>query len=116
MWKSELKRDLKADVAREANEGGVFLEVKERKAFLQAAQEVAPALVPLATMMCIAPIRPGALAAARVADYDPKTHSLFIRKDKVHAGRKVLMIRPLGGQALPHEARKDKLPTALLFP
>lgn len=115
VWKDELARDLKADKAREADdEGGVFLELHQRAAFLEALKEEGPALLPIATLMCIAPIRPHALAAARVADYNVKTHSLFIRKDKAGAGRRVPM--PPEAQKVLAQASKGKTPLAFLFP
>ena len=58
---------------------------------LTSAAELASSLLPLAKAMLIVPIRPGALAALTVADYDRRKNSRWIHPDKVNAGRWVTL-------------------------
>ncbi|MBO9649599.1 MAG: site-specific integrase [Variovorax sp.] len=117
-WSEVLKRDLVGDEGRGSE---VYLKPGQRADLLASAAELAPHLRPLAKAMLIVPIRPGALAALTVADYDRRKHSLWIHTDKVNAGRWVtLPARNKDGT--PHESVAlladlvhHKLPAAPLF-
>ncbi len=104
-WISALKSVKGADSRRE-----VYLTAKQRHDLLSLAEI---AIRPLLSALCNLPIRPGAAAALVVADFDKRSGTLTINKDKSHAGRKI----KLEGRmlALTKEAIKDKLPGAALF-
>lgn len=63
--------------------------------------------------LCRIPLRPGALAALRVRDYDTRTRELSIDTDKESAGRRVVL--PDHTAALFKEQTRGKLPAAHLF-
>lgn len=67
---------------------------------------------PFARLLCLLPVRPGALAAAAVGDLDAKSARLTIKTDKAGAGR-VIALSP-GALALLRAEAKDKLPGAPL--
>ena len=117
-WTEVLKRDLVGDEGRGSE---VYLKPEQRARLLASAAEVAPHLLPLAKAMLIVPIRPGALAALTVADYDRRKHSLWVHTDKVNAGRWVALPAK-NKDGTPHESValvagliRDKLPGAPLF-
>ena len=58
--------------------------------------------------LCLVPIRPGALAALRAADFDPKLKTLTIGKDKHGQDRRISL--PDSTAAFFAEQRKGKLP------
>ena len=59
------------------------------------------------------PLRPGAVAAFTVADFDKRTRELTIGNDKDGKPRRILL--PAGAASHFAEQTKDKLPTAHLF-
>ncbi|HEX7128724.1 MAG TPA: tyrosine-type recombinase/integrase [Rhodanobacteraceae bacterium] len=63
--------------------------------------------------LCLLPLRPGALAALRVSDFDPRRKELAIERDKAGMGRKILL--PDETAALLKEQARYKLPAAPLF-
>lgn len=63
--------------------------------------------------LCLLPLRPGALAALTVGDFNSRTGELVILKDKTGGGRKILL--PPDTAALMKEQCKSKLPAAPLF-
>ena len=63
--------------------------------------------------LCLLPLRPGALASLRVSDFDPRTRSLTIDRDKSGNGRSILL--PNETAALLKENSHAKLPAAPLF-
>ncbi len=63
--------------------------------------------------LCLLPLRPGALSALRVADFEPRTNSLTINRDKANDGRRILL--PTDTAAMLKEQAKGKLPAAPLF-
>lgn len=63
--------------------------------------------------LCLLPIRPGAAAALKVGDFDPRRGTLKITKDKAGAGRTIPLAQSTA-EFLMVQA-KDKLPTAYLF-
>ncbi|MBW8312589.1 MAG: tyrosine-type recombinase/integrase [Rhizobium sp.] len=63
--------------------------------------------------LCLLPLRPGALAQLRVKDYDPKTSTITIERDKAGNGRKILL--PTDTAAMLKGQCRDKLPGAPIF-
>ncbi len=104
-WISALKSVEGADRRRE-----VYLTMDQRRELLNGAED---ALRPLLSALCNLPIRPGAAAALTVGDFDKRSGTLTISKDKSHAGRKIMLEGKM--LALTIEAAKDKLPGAVLF-
>lgn len=82
----------------------------ERRKLLEALPGDARAFV---RAMCLVPLRPGAVAALTVADFDKRSRELTIGTDKNGKPRRML----LPANAAEHFAAqtKDKLPAALLF-
>jgi len=63
--------------------------------------------------LCALPLRPGALAALRVGDFDKRTGTLKIGKDKAGQDRKIKL--PDATADLLKEQARSKLPAAPLF-
>jgi integrase len=63
--------------------------------------------------MCLLPLRPGALAALTVANFDSRSGALTVKTDKAGAGRVILL--PTTAADLLRECAKGKLPAAPLF-
>jgi integrase len=63
--------------------------------------------------LCLLPLRPGAIAALHVRDFDPRTGELVIRTDKAGGGRSLIL--PAETAKLFKSLAKDKLPGAYLF-
>lgn len=104
-WQEALKPAKGADKRRD-----IYLDRNERKSLLAAADvEVAPFL----RAMCLLPLRPGTLAALTVEDFDKRTRTLTIGKDKSGKPRQIAVPQNvadfLTGQAT------DKLPAAPIF-
>lgn len=104
-WRNELVPVKDADGKRE-----VYLDRQQRLALIAAA----PAdLAPFVKALAMLPVRPGALAAATVADFDPRLSLFTVRQDKAGAGRTIKL--PPAAAALFAETARHKLPTAPLF-
>lgn len=88
----------------------LYLTVDQRRALLAAMPDDIAAFC---RALCSVPLRPGAMAALRVRDYDARTRELSIGTDKHGAGRRVVL--PDGTAALFKTATKGKLPAAPLF-
>lgn len=103
-WQEALKPAPRGEVAVET-ERRVYLAPKRRKALAE--------LDPFVKALTLLPLRPGALAALRVKDFDKRTGALTVPKDKAHAGR----VLPLGGPTRDFIAGqcKGKLPGAWIF-
>lgn len=88
----------------------IYLDKEQRRALLAKLPKDAAALC---RGLCLLPLRPGALAALRVSDFDARRSELSIGKDKAGGNRKILVqgetAAMLAAQA------KDKLPLAPLF-
>lgn len=87
----------------------LYLTSAQRRALLDALPEYAQ---PFLHTLCLLPLRPGALAACTVADFNGKTSTLAIRHDKAAAGRSI----PLSPEAaaILRQQAKRKLPAAPL--
>lgn len=88
----------------------LYLNREQRHALVEALPEGARAFV---RALCLLPLRPGALAAATVADFNAKRASLRITTDKAAAGR-VVALSPDALQLFKVQT-KDKLPGAPLI-
>lgn len=88
----------------------LYLDRGQRRALLDKLPEDAAAFC---RALCLIPLRPGAMAALRVRDFDTRTATLRIDHDKAGAGR-VLQLPP-GTLALFKTQTKGKLPGAFLF-
>lgn len=74
-----------------------------------------PALVPMVRAMDLMPIRPGALSALTLKQYDKHDHKLHVFSDKAGQGRRIALPRTGPVAALVADLVKDKLPGAFLF-
>lgn len=68
---------------------------------------------PFVRALCLLPLRPGALAALTVGDFDKRTAELTIGKDKTGKPRRIQL--PSDAQKLLTAQMTNKLPTAPLF-
>lgn len=103
-WRVELKPLANADRRRD-----VYLDRADRKKLLKVAGgEIGPFLRALALL----PLRPGALAALTVADFDPRRGTLRIGHDKTGHERRIAI--PESTSAFLRECAKGKLPAAPL--
>lgn len=93
-----------------ANKRDLELDRQQRKALIAALPDDAARFV---RGLCELPLRPGALAALTVADYDPRNKLLCIGHDKAGAGR-YIPLPPATAKLIADEAR-GKLPAAPLF-
>jgi len=88
----------------------LYLDRKQRQALLKHLDAEA---VPFVTAMCLLPLRPGALAALTVGDFDARRSELTITRDKGGHARKLLL--PAQAAGLLKEQARGKLPAAPLF-
>jgi len=88
----------------------LYLDRHQRAALVDALDASAR---PFVRALCLLPLRPGALAAATVADFNAKGATLRIRKDKAGAGR-TIAVSPEAVDLLRAEA-KGKTPGAPLI-
>lgn len=68
---------------------------------------------PFVRALCLLPLRPGAVAALTVSDFDKRTSELTIGKDKAGNGRRIVV--PPAAAQLFTAASKRKLPAVALF-
>ncbi len=104
-WKTALKPLENADRRR-----NVYLDVQQRKQLIEHAQKD---LQPFLRALCSVPLRPGAVAALTVADFQHQTAELTIGKDKTGQTRRIKL--PPVTAAFFAQACKDKTPAAPLF-
>lgn len=104
-WQEALKPHRGADKRR-----GLYIDLAERKALLEAADA---SVKPLVKALCLLPLRPGAIAALKVRDFDARTRALTIGQDKNGRPRQI---------TVPHQIAEflvgqldGKLPTASMF-
>lgn len=88
----------------------LYLDRDQRRALLA---NMPPDAAAFARGLCMLPIRPGALAALRVGDFDIRNRELVIERDKSGAGRKILL--PPETAAFFRQQSRSKLPAAPLF-
>jgi len=104
-WSEPLKPTAGADGRRT-----VYLTPQQRRDLITSASDE---MRPLLRGLCALPLRPGALAALTVGDFDKLQGTIRVRSDKAGAGR-VLKLPP-HAVALLTECAKGKLPAAPLF-
>lgn len=103
-WKKALKP---ADASGRRN---LYLDRDQRRALLAALPKDAAAF---ARGLCLLPLRPGALAALRAGDFDPRRNELAVESDKAGEGRRILVEGETA--AMLREQVRSKLPAAPLF-
>ncbi|MEO0419398.1 MAG: tyrosine-type recombinase/integrase [Pseudomonadota bacterium] len=104
-WQEALKSIKGADRRRD-----LYLDRDERKRLLDA---VEADIEPFVRAMCLLPLRPRALAAMKVRDYDERTKTLTIGADKSGVPRQITV--PRGVANLFTEQSNSKLPSAWMF-
>ena len=104
-WSSKLKPVKDATGRRDC-----YLDIDQRRALIAHAT---PDLAILARAMSLLPMRPGAVASFKVANFDKRLNSLVIGKDKAGKDRKITL--PASTAAFFAEQSKDKTPSAPLF-
>jgi len=104
-WQEALRPFKGADKRRE-----LYLDRDERKALIDATCDEAQ---PFLKALCLLPLRPGALAALKVGDFDKRTRALTVGKDKNGKPRQLTMPQVIADF---FEVQvKDKLPAASIF-
>lgn len=104
-WRGKLTPIKNADTRRD-----VYLDQGQRRTLIQHADSD---LKDLLRGLCLVPLRPGALAALTVANYDKRLRTLAIGKDKSGHDRKIAL--PDSTAMFFESHCKDKLPTAPLL-
>lgn len=104
-WQEALKPHKGADRRRD-----LYLDKTERKQLLSATPEEA---APFVRALCLLPLRPGALASLVAGDFDARTRTLTIGKDKHGQPRQIAVPQTIS-EFLTVQT-KDKLPAAPLF-
>lgn len=88
----------------------LYLDRNQRRSLLAKTDEEA---APFVRALCLLPLRPGALAALLVGDFDKRTSELTIGKDKTGRPRRIQL--PRGAAELFADQSANKLPSAPLF-
>jgi site-specific recombinase XerD len=104
-WRKALKPIKDADRRR-----GLYLDRGQRLALIE---NLAGNEAPFARGLCLLPLRPGALAALQVKDFDARKHELRVLTDKSGEDRHILL--PHATSAFLAKLARDKLPAAPLF-
>lgn len=104
-WASKLKPVPAATGRRDC-----YLDLAQRKALIEHAP---PDLAILIRAMCSLPMRPGAVAAFTVSNFDKRLNALTVGKDKAGKDRKITL--PASTASFFSEQAKGKLPSAPLF-
>ncbi len=104
-WRVALRPIVNADRRRE-----VYLDRDQRRKFIDKAQSD---LALFLRGLSLLPLRPGALAALTVGDYDKRLKQLKVGTDKAGADRRIRV--PDATATMIEEASKDKLPAAPIF-
>lgn len=104
-WQEALKPIKNADKQR-----NLYLSLNQRRRLLEHTSKDA---LPFVKALCLLPLRPGAMSALSVGDFDKRKRELLIGKDKSGKPRRIIV--PQGVTELLSEQTKDKLPNAALF-
>ncbi len=104
-WQEALKPIKGADKRRD-----LYLDRSERKKLLEAVEADA---WPFVRALCLLPLRPGALAALKVSDFDKRTRTLTIGADKNGKPRQITV--PQSTADFLTAQCKSKLPAAWMF-
>lgn len=103
-WHEALKPVRNADKRRV-----LYVDRDERKRLLDATADEA---APFVRGLCLLPLRPGAIAALTAGEWDKRTETLTITRDKT--GTRNITVPPIVAQFLTAQT-KDKLPGAPMF-
>ena len=104
-WQEALRPFKGADKRRE-----LYLDRAERKLMIEASSDEAQ---PFIRGLCLLPLRPGALAGLKAGDFDKRTRTLTIGKDKNGNPRQMTMPQTIADFFA--DQVKGKLPTAPIF-
>jgi len=104
-WQEALKATQNANGRRTR-----YLDRAERRKLLENADAEA---LPFIRALCLLPLRPGAVAALTVGDFDKRTAELTIGKDKTGKPRRIQL--PHAAAKLLSDEAKNKLPGAIMF-
>ncbi|MEJ8838058.1 tyrosine-type recombinase/integrase [Ramlibacter sp. AN1133] len=104
-WLAKLRPVENADGRRD-----VYLDIEQRRKLIDAARADVSALLRALSMV---PLRPGAMAALRVGDFDKRLSTITIGKDKAGADRKITL--PKSTAAFFEALCRDKLPATPLL-
>ena len=104
-WQEALKPYKGADKRRD-----LYLDREERKRLLDA---IDPEAEPFVRALCLLPLRPGALSKLCAKDFDKRTRTITIGKDKHGLPRQIAV--PQSVSDFLAKQAKDKLPAAPLF-
>jgi integrase len=104
-WQEALKPFKGADKRRV-----LYLDRDQRRTLLAACDKEAE---PFLRALCLLPLRPGVLASLRVSDFDKRTGTITIGKDKNGHPRQIGV--PASVSAFLEASSKDKLPAATIF-
>ncbi len=104
-WQEALRPFKGADKRRE-----LYLDRAERKRLIDASAKEAQ---PFIKGLCLLPLRPGALAGLKVGDFDKRTRTLTIGKDKNGNPRQMTMPQAISDFFAAQT--RDKLPAAPIF-
>ena len=88
----------------------LYLDLAERKRLIEASDGSAR---PFLKALCMLPFRPGALAGLKVRDFDKRTRTLTIGKDKNGQSRQISVPQPIADFLA--EQIKNKLPATPIF-
>lgn len=106
-WKVKLK-----SVKGDGNSRGLYLDRDQRQALIDAVENLGSGLGPFIKALCSLPLRPGALAALTVANWDSRLDQLTIVVDKTKARAFTL---PANIAAVFNEACRGKTKAAPIF-
>lgn len=104
-WQEALAPFPNADNKRE-----LYLTKAQRRSLLR---KMAPEAQPFFQALCLLPLRPGAMAALQVGDFDKRTSELSIGVDKARAKRRISL--PSGAARLLEREVKGKKPSEPIF-
>jgi integrase len=104
-WQEALRPYRNADKRRV-----LFLDEADRKKLVASANQEIEAFL---RGLCFLPLRAGALAALTVKDFDPKTRTLTVGRDKSGGARQIVIPPTIAAIVEPH--CKDKSPTSPIF-
>lgn len=104
-WQEALRPFRGADRRRD-----LYLDRSERTRLIQACDARAR---PFVNALCLLPLRPGAVAELKVRDFDKRTRTLTIGKDKNGQPRQISVPQTIADFLA--QQTKDKLPTAPMF-
>ena len=104
-WQEALKPQVGAGKRRD-----LYLDRDDRRRLLEAADDL---IAPFVRALCVLPLRPGALAALIVSDFEKKTRTLTIGKDKQGRPRQISVPPPVA--VFLAEQSEGKRSTAPIF-